>query len=55
MEGEKGKSAVVVYYQEGKKLVYYSGKRLKKNYLYRKSDRSFQKWWVLGPSVLWAK
>lgn len=55
-ELKKGKNYIVVYYQEGKRLSYYSGnylKEKKKNrWYYRKMDRSIQKFFLESPHYL---
>lgn len=53
---KKGKNYIVIYYQEGKRLSYYSGNYLKEKkdyrWYYRKMDRSNQKFFLESPHYL---
>lgn len=52
IELKKGKNYIAVYFQEGKRLSYYSGNYLGKGLYYRKMDRSSQKFIRKSPHFL---
>lgn len=56
VEGKVGKNYIVIYYQEGKRLSYYSGNYLSEKrgsrLYYRKMDRSNQKFLLKSPHLL---